>query len=134
MQSSLSSTIGISDDYVEHGNVDVLRKEVGLDRESIVKKVIADDRRIEEEKQSIKHDIKDFERARLIEQYHDKEHECVSATVQKVEPATQNAILTIDKNEVYLVRNEQIPGETLKAGDIIKVYVVGIANPDRKPS
>lgn len=85
-------------------------------------------------KQSIKHDIKDFERARLIEQYHDKEHECVSATVQKVEPATQNAILTIDKNEVYLVRNEQIPGETLKAGDIIKVYVVGIANPDRKPS
>ena len=84
-------------------------------------------------KQSIKHDIKDFERARLIEQYHDKEHECVSATVQKVEPATQNAILTIDKNEVYLVRNEQIPGETLKAGDIIKVYVVGIANPDRKP-
>ena len=36
--------------YVEHGNVDVLRKEVGLDRESIVKKVIADDRRIEEEK------------------------------------------------------------------------------------
>ena len=85
-------------------------------------------------KQSIKHDIKDFERARLIEQYHDKEHECVSATVQKVEPATQNAILTIDKNEVYLVRNEQIPGETLKAGDIVKVYVVGIANPDRKPS
>lgn len=31
-------TIGISDDYVEHGNVDVLRKEVGLDRESIVKR------------------------------------------------------------------------------------------------
>lgn len=44
-------TIGISDDYVEHGNVDVLRKEVGLDRESIVKKVIADDQRIKEEKQ-----------------------------------------------------------------------------------
>ena len=40
----------LPDDYVEHGNVDVLRKEVGLDRESIVKKVIADDRRIEEEK------------------------------------------------------------------------------------
>ena len=43
-------TIGISDDYVEHGNVDVLRKEVGLDRESIVKKDIADDQRIKEEK------------------------------------------------------------------------------------
>ena len=51
-----------------------------------------------------------------------------------MEPATLNAILTIDKNEVYLVRNEQIPGEELRAGDIIKVYVVGIVNPERKPS
>ena len=83
-------------------------------------------------KQSIKHDIKDFERNKLIEQYHDKEHECVSATVQKVEPATLNAIVTIDKNEIYFIRNEQIPGETLKAGDIIKVYVVSIASPEKK--
>lgn len=85
-------------------------------------------------KQNIKHKIKDFERERLIAQYEDKVYECVAATVQKVEPGTLNAVLTIDKNEVYLVRNEQIPGEVLKAGDIIQVYVVGIANPDRKPS
>lgn len=85
-------------------------------------------------KQSIKNEIKDFERERLIEQYKDKVYECVSATVQKVEPATLNAVLTIDKNEVYLVRKEQIPGEVLKPGDIIKVYVVEIANPEKKPS
>lgn len=85
-------------------------------------------------KQQIKHDIKEFEKERLLAQYEDKVHECVSATVQKVEPGTLNAVLTIDKNEVYLVRGEQIPGETLKPGDIIKVYVVGIANPERKPS
>ena len=30
---------GISDDYVEHGNVDVLRKEVGLDCESITERI-----------------------------------------------------------------------------------------------
>ena len=34
--------IGIPDDYVEHGNVDVLRHEVGLDCETIVKQVITD--------------------------------------------------------------------------------------------
>ncbi len=84
-------------------------------------------------KQSIKQDIKEFERAHLMSQFENKTQECVSATVQKVEPATLNAILTIDKNEVYLTRNEQIPGETLKAGDMIKVYVVGILNPDKKP-
>ena len=61
-------------------------------------------------KQSIKHDIKDYEKARLIEQYQDKEREVVSAVVQKVEPVTLNAIVTIDKNEVYFVRKEQIPG------------------------
>lgn len=34
--------IGIPDDYVEHGNVDLLRREVGLDAETIVKLIIAD--------------------------------------------------------------------------------------------
>ncbi len=84
-------------------------------------------------KQSIRHDIKEFEKEKLIAQYKDKEHEIVTAIVQKVEPATGNATLTIDKNEVYLFRNEQIPGEVLKEGTSIKVYVVGIINPDRKP-
>lgn len=85
-------------------------------------------------KQNIKHKIKDFEREKLIAQYEDKVYECVSATVQKVEPVTLNAVLTIDKNEVYLVRSEQIPGEVLRAGDNIQVYVVGIVNPEKKPT
>lgn len=34
--------IGISDDYVEHGNVEILRKEVGLDCDTIVKQAISD--------------------------------------------------------------------------------------------
>ena len=38
--------IGISDEYVEHGNAEVLRKEVGLDREAVVKQVITDYLRI----------------------------------------------------------------------------------------
>ncbi|MBR6101629.1 MAG: transcription termination/antitermination protein NusA [Ruminococcus sp.] len=85
-------------------------------------------------KQSIKHEIKSFERDKLIEQYKDKVFECVPATVQKVEPATLNAVVTIDKNEVYFIRKEQIPGEVLKPGDVIQVYVVGVSQPDKKPS
>lgn len=34
--------IGISDDYVEHGNVDVLRAEVGLEKSTVVKQIITD--------------------------------------------------------------------------------------------
>lgn len=85
-------------------------------------------------KQSIKHDIKEIERERLLAAYEGKEHECVSATVLKVEPETKNAVLSIDNNEAYLVRSEQIPGEELREGDIIKVYIVGIVNPERRPS
>lgn len=40
--------IGILDEYVEHGNVEVLRKEVGLDRDTIVKQTISDYLRIME--------------------------------------------------------------------------------------
>ena len=32
--------IGVPDEYVEHGNIDVLRKEIMLDEESIVKQII----------------------------------------------------------------------------------------------
>ena len=85
-------------------------------------------------KQSIRHDIKEFEHKQLLEQYQDKEHEAVSAVVTRVEPATGHVTLTIEKNEVYLFKNEQIPGEVLKEGDIVKVYVVGIINPDKKPA
>lgn len=85
-------------------------------------------------KQSIRHDIKEFERNQLLAQYQDKEHEAVSATVTKVEPNTGNVTLTIDKNEVYLFKNEQIPGEVLTEGQIVKVYVVGIINPEKKPT
>ena len=76
----------------------------------------------------------EFEKEKLIAQYKDKVHDIISATVQKVEPATGNAVLLVDKNEIYLYKNEQIPGEVLTEGDIIKIYVVGIVNPDRKPA
>ena len=38
-----------------------------------------------------------------------------------------------DKTELYLLRQEQIPGEVLKEGMSIKVYVTDIANRSKKP-
>lgn len=84
-------------------------------------------------KQAIRTEIKTFEREKYISQFSDKLHEAVSATVQRIEPESGNATLTIDKNEVYLYKNEQIPGEILKEGDIVKLYIADIINPERKP-
>lgn len=33
--------IGIADEYVEHGNVEILKKEVGIDKDSLLKKIIS---------------------------------------------------------------------------------------------
>ncbi len=85
-------------------------------------------------KQSIRHDIKEYERNKLIAQFEGKENEIVTAEVVKVEPGSGNAVVKIDKNEVYFFRSEMLPSETLAAGDMIKVYVVGIYNRDRKPT
>ena len=84
-------------------------------------------------KQAIRTELKGFERAKYINQFDSKVHEAVSATVQRIEPESGNATLTIDKNEVYLFKNEQIPGEILKEGDIVKLYVVDIINRERRP-
>ena len=40
--------IAIPDEYVEHGNVEILRKEIGIDKESIVKKIVAEYAKIRE--------------------------------------------------------------------------------------
>ncbi|MEG0615104.1 MAG: transcription termination factor NusA [Oscillospiraceae bacterium] len=86
-------------------------------------------------KQSIRHDIKEFEREQLLDQFHDKEHEVITATVTKIDPLSGVITLALDKKtEILLFKNEQIPGEVLKEGDIVKVYVVAIINPDKKPA
>lgn len=89
---------------------------------------------VQNAKQQIKHELKNHERERLIEQFNDKLYECVTAKVERIEARTRNAVLSLDKSEVYLVHQEQIPGEILRPGDMIKVYVVGIANPEKKPA
>lgn len=37
-----SLNISLPDDYVEHGSVDILRKEMGIDAESVVKRIVAE--------------------------------------------------------------------------------------------
>ncbi|MCR5121322.1 MAG: transcription termination factor NusA [Ruminococcus sp.] len=89
---------------------------------------------VQNAKQQIKHELKNKERERIIEQFNDKLYECVTARVERIEGRTGNAVLSFDKSEVYLVRQEQIPGEVLLPGDMVKIYIVGIANPEKKPS
>ncbi len=78
-------------------------------------------------KDLIKQGFSNAERQHLSEIWGQYENEAVSAVVTKVEPKTLHATLEINKNEVILPRNEQIPGEILEVGQVIKVYISGIS-------
>ena len=84
-------------------------------------------------KQSIKGDLREINRENILSQFQDKENECITAKVSQVEPGSGTVTVVYDKTELYLFRNEQIPGEHLKEGDQVKVYVTGIVNKSKKP-
>ncbi len=78
--------------------------------------------------------INDAVKAQMMEQYQSKLYEVLPAMVQKIEPRTGNATIVIEKNEAILFKNEQIPGESLIEGQIIKVYVNDVVSNDRRCS
>ena len=83
-------------------------------------------------KHVIRQGIREAERSQLVAQFQNKVYEVLTAVVQKVEPATGNATVEIDHNEVILFKNEQLPNDNLKEGDRIKVYVVDVVNLEKR--
>lgn len=84
-------------------------------------------------KQSIKGDLRDINRDRILEKFEKKVDDIITATITQVEPGRGAATLMYDKTELYLLRQDQIPGEVLREGMSIKVYVTKIANRSKKP-
>ena len=78
-------------------------------------------------KDRIKQGFRDVERQQLSEMWGMYENEAVSALVTRVEPKTGHATIEINKNETLLMRNDQIPGETLVEGQVVKVYITGVS-------
>lgn len=84
-------------------------------------------------KQSIKGDLREINREQMLSRFESKEHECLTATVSQVEPGRGTVTVDYQGTELYLFRNEQIPGETLEEGKSVKVYVTGIIGKNKKP-
>lgn len=84
-------------------------------------------------KQSLRTDLRDINRTRLLKQFEDKNKECITVKVSQVEPGRGTVTVLYEKTELYLFAKDQIPGETLKEGQMIKVYVTDITNRQKKP-
>ena len=84
-------------------------------------------------KQSIKGDLREINREQVLEKFQQKEHDCITARVSQIEPGRGTVTVVYEGSELYLFRNEQIPGETLAEGKDVKVYITGILNKTKKP-
>lgn len=77
-------------------------------------------------KDLIKQGFSNAERQRMSELWGEYENEAVSAVVSKIEPSG-HVTVEIAHNEVILPRSEQIPGEILEVGQVVKVYISGVS-------
>ncbi|HRR78018.1 MAG TPA: transcription termination factor NusA [Ruminococcus sp.] len=84
-------------------------------------------------KQSIKGDLREINREQMLSRFESKEHECITAKVSQIEPGRGTVTVDYQGTELYLFRNEQIPGEVLEEGKNIKVYITGIVGKTKKP-
>lgn len=78
-------------------------------------------------KDLIRQGFSNAERQHMSEVWGEYENQAVSATVTKIEPYTNHVTLEINKNEVLLLRDDQIPGETFDVGQVVKVYISGVS-------
>jgi len=84
-------------------------------------------------KQVIIQGIREAERGIVVREFESKKEELVPAIVYKIFPDTGDALLTIDKTEMILLSGELIPGERLKEGSNIRVYVTEVKNQAKGP-
>ncbi len=82
-------------------------------------------------KNNFRQGVREAERGQTLAEFQSKTRELVTAVVQKIDPKTGNAILTIGYSEATLPKLEQVPDEMLKEGDHIKVYVVDVKETER---
>lgn len=81
----------------------------------------------------IRQGIRDGEREQIFQEFQDKYHTIVTATVEKIDDRTGNATIKIGKAETVLPRSEQIASDELKEGDLVKVYISDVRETERGP-
>ena len=84
-------------------------------------------------KQSIKGDLREINREQMLNRIESKEHECITGKISQIDPGRGTATIEYEGTELYLFKNEQIPGEKLEEGKPIKVYITSIVGKNKKP-
>ena len=88
-------------------------------------------------KQVIIQGLREAEHGMIYDEWGSKQHEILTGTVTRIDPRNGNVILKIgtgsESTEAVLTQNEQVPGEELVEGQMIKVYLVEVRRTTRGP-
>lgn len=82
-------------------------------------------------KQIVTQRIKEAERSILYNQYHEKEFDVITGTVQRKDKG--NIYIDLGKTETVLTPQEQIPGENYQFNDKILLYIVEVKQNPKGP-
>ena len=88
-------------------------------------------------KQVIIQGLREAEHGMVYDEYNSKQHEILTGTVLRLDPRNGNAVLRIgtgnEATEAVLTLGEQMPGEVLREGQLVKVYLVEVRRTTRGP-
>ena len=88
-------------------------------------------------KQVIIQGLREAEHGMIYDEFNSKQHEILTGTVMRIDPRTGNVGLKIgtgsETTEAVLTLNEQVDGETLREGQLVKVYLVEVRRSTRGP-
>jgi len=84
-------------------------------------------------KHVIRQGIREGERELLLQEFQSRQHDIVTATVLRTDERKGNVTLEIGKHEAVLPKSEQVPTESLRDGERIRVYVVDVSVGEKGP-
>lgn len=84
-------------------------------------------------KHTVRQGVREIEHEQVLKEFRSKNREIVTAKVENVDPVTGDATVSIAKSETLLPRKEQIPGEKLNVGDLVKIYIVDVRETEKGP-
>ena len=88
-------------------------------------------------KQVIIQGLREAERGMIYDEFNSKQHEILTGVVTRVDPRNGNVSLRIgtgtESTEALLLSGEQVPGEELTEGQLVKVYLVEVRRTTRGP-
>jgi len=84
-------------------------------------------------KQVIIQGIREAERGNMIKEYENKKEEIITANILKIDPVTGNVTVDTGTSMATLLKSEQIPGESFREGDYVKVFVMEVKKEQHGP-